>query len=269
VSRLDALFAERAARGRKVLVAYLCVGDPSVDESLAIARAALDAGADILELGMPFSDPSADGPAIARASERAIRAGGGIDATLKVARALREVSDAPLVAFGYYNPIFVRGEARTIADVAACGVDALLIVDLPIEEAGPLRAEAARRGVAIVPLLAPTSSPARVAAAKSAAAQWPVGFAYYVSVAGVTGSAALDADAASRRATTLRRELGVPVVVGFGVDSREKARAAAAGVDGVVVGTALVRCVEDGRSPDDRVSRVRALVSDLRAGLDA
>lgn len=267
--RLDALFASRKSAEKKTLVAYLCVGDPSIDESLEVARACIRAGADVLELGVPFSDPSADGPAIARAGQRAIAAGGGYAATMRVARALRAESDTPLVIFGYYNPIFVRGEARALAEAADAGADALIVVDLPIDESGPMRDEAARHGLAIIPMLAPTSSPDRIARVRDAATKWPIGFVYYVSVAGITGTAAIHASEAGVRAAALRAELSLPVVVGFGIDSREKARAAGASVDGVVVGTAIVRLVEEAPTPEERVQRVTHLVAELRAGLDS
>jgi tryptophan synthase alpha chain len=265
VTRLERAFA----RG-KVLVAYLCVGDPSAEESVELALACVAAGADVLELGVPFSDPTADGPAIARASQRAITRGGGLEATLRAARAVRAAApEVGIVLFGYYNPIFVRGEERVAADAAEAGVDALLVVDLPVEESGPLRAAAGARGVGVVPLLAPTSSPARVAAVKSAAASGGTPFVYYVSVTGVTGSGAVDASEAGARAAALRAELGLPVVVGFGIDSAEKARSAAAGVDGAVVGTALVRAVEDGATPQARRQAVEKLVRELRGGVNA
>ncbi len=265
MNRLDATFA----RGRKVLVTYLCVGDPGVDESVDLALACVKQGADVLELGVPFSDPTADGPAIARASQRAIAAGGGLVATLRAARAIRAAApDVGIVLFGYYNPIFVRGEARVAAEAAESGVDALLVVDLPVEESAPLCAAAGAHGIGVIPLLAPTSRAERVAAAKAAAARGPVPFVYYVSVTGVTGSAALDAAEAGLRASQLQAQVGRPVVVGFGIDSREKARAAAAHAGGVVVGTALVRAIEQGKTPAERKASVEKLVRELRAGVD-
>lgn len=264
MTRLAAAFARR-----KVLVAYVCVGDPSVDESVELARACLRAGADIVELGVPFSDPAADGPAIARASQRAIAVGGGLIAGLRAARAVRESdADAGIVLFGYYNPVFVRGDERVAREVAEAGVDALLVVDLPIDEAPPLMDALRAHHVGLVPLLAPTSSPDRVAAVRAAAAQGGVPFAYYVSVTGVTGAGAIDATEAGARAAGLRAELGMPVVVGFGIDSREKARAAATRSDGAVVGTALVRAIEEGRTPAERKAAVERLVRELRAGVD-
>jgi tryptophan synthase alpha chain len=265
VNRLDRAFTG----GRKVLVAYLCVGDPNVDESVDLARACLRAGADVLELGVPFSDPIADGPVIARASQRAIAAGGGLDATLRVARAIRSTEPAAgIVLFGYYNPLLVHGEARAVGDAAEAGVDALLVVDLPLEDGATLRATAAGRGVGTIPLLAPTSSAERVAATREIAKSAPVPFVYYVSVTGVTGTNALDASDAGARAASLRAEIGRPVVVGFGIDSRDKARASARLADGVVVGTALVRAVEHGRTADERRASVERIVRDLRAGVD-
>jgi tryptophan synthase alpha chain len=265
MNRVDAAFAG----GRKALVTYLCIGDPSIDESVALASACVRAGADVIELGTPFSDPTADGPAIARASQRAIAAGGGLDATLRAARAIRAAEpDIGLVLFGYYNPIFVGGEARIARAAAEAGVDALLVVDLPIEESGPLRDAAAAAGVGFVPLLAPTSRAERVAAVKEAIAHGPVPFVYYVSMTGVTGSLAIDAAQAGSRAGYLSRQLARPVVVGFGIDSREKARSASRAADGVVVGTALVRAVEQGRTAEERRASVEGLVRELRAGVD-
>lgn len=265
MSRLDRAFA----RG-KALVAYLCVGDPSVEESIDLARACVRAGADVLELGVPFSDPTADGPAIARASQRAIAAGGGLAATLRAARAIRAAApDVGIVLFGYYNPIFVHGEARVAREAAEAGIDALLVVDLPIEESASLRDAARAAGVGVVPLLAPTSSAKRVALVKQTAAAGGVPFVYYVSVTGVTGSAAVDAREAGDRAASLRGELGLPVVVGFGIDSRDKARAAALHCDGAVAGTAVVRAIEGGATPAERRAAVERLVAELRAGVDA
>jgi tryptophan synthase alpha chain len=249
------------------------VGDPSVEESLELAKACVAAGADVIELGVPFSDPTADGPAIQRASQRAIGAGGSLVATLRVAKGLR-ASDAKvgIVVFGYYNPIFVYGEERAARAAAEAGVDAFLVVDLPPEEAGTLRQGAAALGVGVVPLLAPTSSDERIALVKTLAGQATVPFVYYVSMTGVTGRGGVDAEEAGKRAAALRTTLGVPVVVGFGIDSRDKARAAAGGpgrADGVVVGSALVRAVEEGPSPDSRKASVAGIVRELAAGLSA
>jgi len=176
--------------------------------------------------------------------------------------------DVGIVLFGYYNPLFVRGEERVARDAAEAGVDALLVVDLPVEEAEALRAPASAAGVGLVPLLAPTSSAERVAAVRAAAARGGVPFVYYVSVTGVTGRGDVDAAEAGGRAARLHAEVGLPVVVGFGIDSRAKAHAAATQADGVVVGTALVRAIEEAPTATARRDAVQKLVAELRAGVD-
>jgi tryptophan synthase alpha chain len=273
MSRIDRLFADRRAENRRVLVVYLCVGDPSVEGSVRFARAALDAGADVLELGVPFSDPTADGPAIARASERAIAAGGGLGRTLEVAAEIRKTSEAPLVLFGYYNPILIRGEERSVRDAKAAGIDAMLVVDLPPEEGAVLRDAARATGISIIPLLTPTSGPSRVAAAAARAS----GFVYYVSVTGVTGQAGDDAlVSAAAQVGRLRESTRLPVVIGFGIDGPHKARlatgraanAGGTGADGIVVGTAVVRAIESERDDASRARAVTRLVASLRAALD-
>jgi tryptophan synthase alpha chain len=265
LNRLETVFA----RGKKTLVAYLCAGDPSIEETVELARACLHAGADIIELGVPFSDPTADGPAIARASHRAISHGGGLTATLRAAREIRSAEPAAgLVLFGYYNPLFVRGEERAASEAGDAGVDALLVVDLPAEESRGLREAAAAHGVGVIPLLAPTSRAERIVAAEEAAKIGITPFVYYVSITGVTGGLSVDAGEAGVRAAALGRQLGKPVVVGFGIDSRAKARAAANRAAGVVVGTALVRAIEGAATPALRIQAVDRLVRELRAGVD-
>jgi tryptophan synthase alpha chain len=265
MNRLDSIFAGK----RKVLVAYLCAGDPSIEETVDLARACIRAGADVIELGVPFSDPTADGPAITRASHRAIAKGGGLTATLRAAREIREAEPAVgLVLFGYYNPLFIRGEDRAAREASEAGIDAFLVVDLPAEESGGLRDAAASHGIGVIPLLAPTSGPPRVQATARAAARGPTPFIYYVSITGVTGALSADADGAGARAEQLGAELGRPVVVGFGIDSRAKAYAASRHAAGVVVGTALVRAIESSATPALRLAAVERLVRELRAGVD-
>lgn len=266
--RLEAAFESLARDGKKALVTYLCAGDPSIDETVELAVACAEAGADVLELGVPFSDPTADGPAIARAAARAIAHGGGLSATLRAAKKIRARTGVPIVLFGYYNPIFVMGEQRLCAAAKDAGVDALLVVDLPVEESAGLRAHARAHGLAVVPLLTPTSSEARVASARAAIDACPAGFVYYVSVAGVTGHAAPPLETASHAAGALRARLRTPVVVGFGIDSPARAREAAAFSDGVVVGTAIVRRIEEATSAEAARAAVRELVASLRAAVD-
>jgi tryptophan synthase alpha chain len=254
---------------RKVLVAYLCVGDPSPAETLALALAAVRGGADMIELGVPFSDPSADGAVIARASERALSHGSNVDMAIEVARQLRAASEVPIVIFGYYNPLLAYGEKRFIGRALDAGVDAILCVDLPFDEPAELRDAADAAGISIVPLVAPTTTDARLAQLKQRKASHRIDFAYYVSVAGVTGSVAVDAGAASVRAVQVSAMLDVPVVVGFGIDSAEKARTASAGVRGVVVGSALVSAIASAKDAQDRLLAAENLVSLIRGGLDA
>lgn len=269
MGRIEDVFARRKGEGKKVLVTYLCVGDPDGEASRDLALACAEEGADILELGCPFSDPSADGVAIARASQRSLQRGGGLEETLRVARAIRERSPVPIVLFGYYNPLFVRGEEEAARVVAEAGIDALLVVDLPIEESMPLRTAAAARGLGLVPLVAPTSRPDRVAKIATVAAGFPVPFVYYVSMTGVTGGAgAADVLAtAGAEAGRVRATTGRPTVVGFGIDSAERARAAAKDADGVVVGSEIVRRVERGTTASERIASVRELVRELRAAV--
>lgn len=267
--RIGDVFSSRAAEKKKALVAYLCCGDPDEAESIELAVACAEAGADILELGMPFSDPTADGPVIARASQRALAKGGGLASTLRVAKAVRARTSAPIVLFGYYNPLFVRGEDAVVAEAAASGVDAFLVVDLPTDESIGLRTAAAAKGMGVVPLVAPTTRADRVAKLGDLAKELPIPFVYYVSMMGVTGGAGAatalaDAGAAAAR---VRAATSRPTVVGFGIDSAAGARAAAAQSDGVVVGSAIVRRIEEGKTADARIAAVRALVSELRSAV--
>lgn len=275
MSRIDRTFSALRAARKKALVAYLCMGDPSLAESTELAVTCAEAGADLLELGVPFSDPTADGPVIARAATRAIRGGATILGVLDAAAAIRARTDVPLVLFTYYNPVLITGEALVIERARTAGVDALLVVDLPPEEGRSLRAAAAAAGIAMVPLVAPTSDDARVdaiLAASRSVAHAPPGFLYYVSMTGVTGSGSADFAAARAHAGRLRERSGWPVVIGFGIDGPEAARAAAGaagdGPDGVVVGTAIVRRIETAKTSAECRESVRAFVAGLRAGLD-
>ncbi len=263
MGRLDDVFT----RPRKALVTYLCCGDPDETESIDLAVACAEAGADVLELGMPFSDPTADGPVIARASKRALAKGGGFEATLRVARGVRARSSVPIVLFGYYNPLFVRGEERVVALAADAGVDGLLVVDLPIDESTSLRTLAAKRDIGVVPLVAPTSTADRIVKIAEVAKRFPVPFVYYVSMMGVTGGAGVTSvlAEASMQAARVRSLTGRPTVVGFGIDSGAAARAAGKDADGVVVGSAIVRKIEEGTSVEARLGAVRAIVEELRA----
>jgi tryptophan synthase alpha chain len=265
VERIDRCFAKKREQKQTVLVAYVTIGEPSVEESEACALAAVDAGADLLEIGVPFSDPTADGPVIAAASYRAIHRGGSLRSALGVVERIRKVRDVPMVLFSYYNPIFAFGEDRLPARLAEVGGDGLLVVDLPPEEGKDLRDAAQKTGIAMIPLVAPTTGEQR----RQRIVQGASGFVYYVSVTGVTGSGSVPLEQAGREARALREHAKVPVVVGFGIDTPGKARTIAeAGVDGVVVGTAIVRAVASGEDAKERCANVTALVSGIRQGLD-
>ena len=269
MGRIDDVFATRAAEGKKALVTYLCVGDPNEAESIDLALACVEAGADILELGCPFSDPTADGPAIERASQRALANGGGLAAMLRVAAAVRAKCTAPIVLFGYYNPLFVHGNERSVRDAADAGVDAFLVVDLPIDESAGMRELAAARGLGVVPLVAPTTRDERIAMIATAVQSFPVPFVYYVSMTGVTGGAGAESvlAEAGKQAARVRKVTGRPTVVGFGIDSAERARIVSAHADGVVVGSAIVRIVEEGKSTNARIDGVKQLVASLRTAV--
>jgi len=262
VSRIEERFL---ARGKKsALVVYLAVGDPSVEDTLDCALAALEAGADVLELGVPFSDPTADGPVIAAASFRAIHRGGSLRAALGVAEKIRKTRSEPLILFTYYNPVVAFGEEAAVDAADRAGVDGFLVVDLPPEEGATLRNAAKAKNLAMIPLIAPTTGREREPRVLSGAS----GFVYYVSVTGVTGSKAPLAEA-GRDAAALRERARLPVVVGFGIRTPEDVRTVTrAGVDGVVVGTEVVRVMAEATTREARRAAVAELVSRLRTGLD-
>ena len=259
MSRLADAFARAAAEDRAALVIYLCAGDPSLALTPRLIVAAAEAGADVIEVGMPFSDPTADGPTIQRASERALRAGATLRGVLDAVREARRSTDVPILLFGYYNPILRFGEARLAAAACDAGVDGVLVVDLPPESAAPLLAPLEEHGLDFVPLVAPTSPPERI----DAAAKVGRAFLYYVSMTGVTGAAGADLEAAARRAREVRARSGRPVAVGFGVRTADDVRTVAAHADGVVVGSAVVRVIEEAADDETAVSSVQQLVGAL------
>ena len=261
MSRIDAALARARAEERAALVVYLCAGDPDLALTPALIRAAADAGADVVELGVPFSDPTADGVVIQRASERALRAGASLRGVLAAAAEARRHTDVPIVLFGYYNPLLTMGEERVVAEAKAAGVDGFLVVDLPPEECAPLRDPALRAGLDWISLVAPTSTPARI----ELAAQMATSFVYFISVAGVTGAGHADLAAASARAAAVRERTGKPVAVGFGVRTVADVRAVAAHADAVVVGSAVVSAIE-AAGRERAVDAVSALVRDLASG---
>ncbi|HEY5923330.1 MAG TPA: tryptophan synthase subunit alpha [Kofleriaceae bacterium] len=258
MTRLRAAFDRAAAEKRAALVAYLTFADPDPQTSIAVVEAACRAGADVIELGVPFSDPSADGPSIQRAMERALEAGGSLPAALDAVAELRKRGiETPIVLFGYYNPVFVMGTAAFAARAAKAGVDAVLTVDLPIDELAELATPLAARGIDVIPLVAPTSTPDRIA--RLGAFKPP--FVYYISLTGVTGVRAA-APVEPARLALIRNASHAPVAVGFGIRTPADAARFAAIADGVVVGSALVDQVAAG-SAAGAPARVGALVGDL------
>jgi len=263
VGRIADAFENAKKENRAALVIYLCAGDPDLSTTADLVVAAAEAGADVIELGVPFSDPTADGPAIQRAAERSLRGGTTLAKVLDTVRVARGRTDVPILLFGYYNPILAYGEQKLVDHASRCGADGFLVVDLPPEESDGLRRPALENGLDFVPLVAPTSNRERIAQA----AELATSFIYYVSMTGVTGSQSADLANAAMRAAALEREFGRPTALGFGVKTAEDVRIVAPHVAGVVVGSAVVRAIEDAPSPTAAVAAVRALVSDLARGL--
>ena len=261
-ARLRGAFDRAAKDKRAALVAYLTFGDPDSATSIDVIEAVCRAGADVIELGVPFSDPSADGPSIQRAMERALDKGASLPGALDAIAELRSRGiETPIVLFGYYNPIFVMGTAAFAARAAAAGVDAVLTVDLPIDELAELARPLADKGVAVIPLVAPTSTPDRIA--RLAALSPP--FVYYISLTGVTGAKA-GAPVDPARLAQVRDAAKAPVAVGFGIRTPADAARFASIADGVVVGTALVDRVAAGDAAG-APARVAELVASLATAL--
>lgn len=243
MSRLSTQFEALRAQNRAAFVTFVTAGDPNYETSLEILKGLPAAGADIIELGMPFTDPSADGPAIDKAAQRAIAHGASMKKTLEMVRSFRQDNDkTPLVLMGYFNPIFAYGIDRFCTDAADAGVDGLIVVDLPPEEDAELLEPANASGIDIIRLATPTSDDERLPAILNGAS----GFVYYVAVAGVTGGKSATADDIGKAVARIRRHTSLPVAVGFGIRTPEQAADIAARADGAVVGSAIVSLVEQG-----------------------
>lgn len=256
MNRIESRFKELKQAARKGLVGYLTAGDPDLKRSEANIRVALRNGLDVLELGIPFSDPTADGPEIQAAARRALAAGMNIRKALALVARLRRDFDTPIVLFGYANPFFRYGFRDLSRDAAAAGADALLVVDLPFEESAGLRTALARHGLCLIPLVAPTTPPARCAKLLKDAA----GFVYYIMVTGVTGARKQVVGGLASRMREIKRRTRLPIAVGFGVSSGKQAAQAAAHADAVVVGSALVKAAKQGT--------LEQLTRELRRALD-
>ncbi|MEH6421141.1 tryptophan synthase subunit alpha [Pseudomonas sp. CGJS7] len=265
MNRIDAKFQQLQAAKRKALIPFLTAGDPSLEATVPAMHALVEAGADVIELGVPFSDPMADGPTIQRSSERAIARGAGLGWVLQAVREFRgRDGDTPVVLMGYLNPIEIRGAERFASDAVAAGVDGVLLVDLPPEEAAELRAAFAATGLALILLASPTTTDERIALLCDDAQ----GYLYYVSFAGVTGADRLDAGAANDRLHGIRQRAKVPVVAGFGIKDAASAAAMAREAEGVVVGSALVAALAETGSAEAAAQAARTFLAPLRQALD-
>ncbi|MFZ5710867.1 MAG: tryptophan synthase subunit alpha [Pseudomonadota bacterium] len=256
MTRIDATFAALRAAGRKGFVAYIMGGDPDYATSLQLMKGLPAAGVDVIELGMPFTDPMADGPTIQLAGQRALEAGQTLQKTLDMAAEFRKGDDStPIVLMGYYNPIHSRGVDRFLADAKAAGIDGLIVVDLPPEEDAELCIPAQKAGLNFIRLATPTTDERRLPNVLTNTS----GFVYYVSITGITGAAAAQAGEVGPEVARIKRATDLPVVVGFGIRSPETAEAIASVADGCVVGSAIVKMVEEKRPLAEILSFVKGL----------
>ncbi len=263
MSRIDTTFAALKQKNQPALIPFLTAGDPDLATTAELVRTLAENGADLIELGVPFSDPMADGPTIQAASERALAAGASLEKVLQLVTELRQDCQVPLVLMGYYNPIFRYGVERFAKAAAAAGVDGLLLVDLPPEQTDEIAPAMQANGLAMITLLAPTTPPERMRRL-AAAAQ---GYLYYVSMTGVTGTAAISPDAIRNAVEDLKGMTEVPVGVGFGITTVEDAKAVGEFADGVVVGSALVKIIAEYGQSEELLPRVGQFIAALKQGL--
>lgn len=258
MTRIDDTFARLKASGKKAFVSYIMAGDPDVATALAVMKGLPAAGVDIIELGLPFTDPMADGPTIQLAGQRALEGGMTVDATLQMVRDFR-AGDArtPIVLMGYYNPIYSRGVDRFLAEASEAGIDGLIVVDLPPEEDAELCLPAQAAGLNFIRLATPTTDAKRLPRVLTNTS----GFVYYVSVTGITGAAAAQALEVGPEVARIKRSTDLPVIVGFGITTPDAARAIASVADGCVVGSAIVKEIGAGKSPDEVLAFVAALAA--------
>ena len=269
--RIERRFAALAQEGRAGLVTFTMMGDPDIETSFAILEGLADAGADVIEIGSPFTDPMADGPVIQRAGQRALRAGITLSKTLGLVRRFRARDDeTPLVLMGYFNPIYIYGVERFLADALEAGLDGMIVVDLPPEEDDELCRPALDAGLSFIRLAAPTTDEARLPAVLTNTS----GFVYYISITGITGAAGAAAAATQKAVDRLRQHTALPIAVGFGIKTPEHAAEVARVADAAVVGSALISAIEDGLDADGGVTSacrdnalalVRALGKGVRA----
>ncbi|WP_420860986.1 tryptophan synthase subunit alpha [Algirhabdus cladophorae] len=256
MSRIDAKFAELNAAGRKAFVSYVMAGDPDFDTALEIVKGLPAAGVDVIELGLPFTDPMADGSTIQLAGQRALEAGMTLERTLEMARLFREEDDTtPIVLMGYYNPIYSRGVEQFLADAKAAGIDGLIVVDLPPEEDSELCIPAQAAGLNFIRLATPTTDEKRL----PKVLQNTSGFVYYVSITGITGAAAPQPSDVAPEVARIKAATDLPIIVGFGITTPEAAEGIAKVADGAVVGSAIVSKIAEGQSPENVLAFVKTL----------
>ena len=265
MSRIQSRFASLRSQARKALIPYITAGDPAPALTVPLMHALVEAGADVLELGVPFSDPMADGPVIQRSAERALAHGVGLVDVIGMVRAFREQDpDTPVVLMGYANPIEAMGSERFLGAAGDAGVDGVIVVDYPPEEAAPFAELAKRRGIDPIFLLAPTSTEERI----REVARVGAGYLYYVSLKGVTGAAGLDLTDVAKRIPLLRAATRLPIGVGFGIRDAQSARRVAEIADAVVIGSRIIQEIE-AAGPEQAVVRVGKLIGPIRAAMDA
>lgn len=262
MGKISQKFQELERKREKALITFITAGDPDLATTEALIPVLEAAGADIIELGVPFSDPMADGPTIQKASERALAAGTTLPNILTMVKSVRRFSQIPIVLMGYFNPIFLYDTKRFVADAVAAGVDGVLLVDLPPEEAGDFKAEAEKGGLDVIFLLTPTSDEKRI----GKVARLGSGFIYYVSVTGVTGARDSVADSIFEKVDGIKKRIDLPVVVGFGISDPVQAGRVAGVADGVVVGSALVKLFEAYQG-DELKKKLTDVVAGLKAGI--
>ena len=262
-NRIQKTFARLKAKGEKALITFIVAGDPNLNASKELIFGLEKSGADIIELGSPFSDPMADGPTIQAASERALKNGVTLSDVLKLVREVRKKSHVPIILFGYYNPIFIYGVKRFAKDAKDAGADGVLVVDLPPEEAQELKVHTDRNGLDLIFLLTPTSDDSRM----RLVAEMASGFIYYVSVAGITGARKELSDTIQRYVRKVRQFTPLPVGVGFGISTPQQVMEVSRYADAVIVGSAIVKVIEGSYGSPGLTKRVERFVSGLKKGL--
>jgi len=263
MGRIEKKFEDLHTKNEKALIVYLTAGDPSLDMTKDLIFALEKSGVDILEIGVPFSDPTADGPVIQAASQRALKTGTTLSGVLAMVSAIRKVSQIPIVLFGYYNPIFAYGAEAFARAAKDAGVDAMLVVDLPPEEAGELRIHTDAADLDFISLVAPTTGKDRLETILRSA----TGFLYYISITGVTGTAAPKVEDIARDVGKIRKLTGMPIAVGFGISSAEQAKAIGALADGIVIGSAMVKLIDENRNSSELLKIVSDYAKEIKKAL--